>query len=268
MPTIEPIFQHGIVLMLVAFRLAGVLLFSPIVASAGIPTRAKAFLVITLAAAVFPTIEPSWHASADMTLANIAPIMVTETLIGASVGFIASIPIVAMQLGGTIMGMQMGLGLAQIYDPMNGENSGVVDQLMFYLAAAVFLMLGGLDIMFMALIGTYESVPLGSMAMHAAPVELITGILSSGYELAMRVSAPVVAIMLLETVASGVLMKTIPQINILTIGFAIKIMAGLFGLIGALMAIEVVFTDELRSVMSQLTQWTGVPSSAAGVFGG
>ncbi len=268
MPTIEPIFQHGIVLMLVAFRLAGVLLFSPIVASAGIPTRAKAFLVITLAAAVYPTIQTSWHASADMTFANILPIMVTETLIGASVGFIASIPIVAMQLGGTIMGMQMGLGLAQIYDPMNGENSGVIDQLMFYLAAAVFLMLGGLDVMFMALIGTYESVPLGAMTMQAAPVELITGILGSGYELAMRVSAPVVAIMLLETVASGVLMKTIPQINILTIGFAIKIMAGLFGLVGALLAIEVVFTDELREVMSQLTQWTGVPSSAAGVFGG
>lgn len=268
MLTVEPIYQHGITMMLVAFRLAGVLLFSPIVASTGIPTRAKAFLVITLAAAVYPAVPITWQAGADMSLATLGQIMVTETLIGASVGFIASIPIVAMQLGGTIMGMQMGLGLAQIYDPMNGENSGVVDQLMFYLAAAVFLMVGGLDVMFMAIVGTYETVPLGGMTLHAAPVELILGILHSGYELALRVSAPVVAIMFLETIASGVLMKTIPQINILSIGFAIKIMAGLFALAGALVAIEAVFTDELRMVMTEITSWTGVPSSVRGVIGG
>lgn len=269
MQTLEPIFQHGLVAMLVAFRLAGVLLFSPIVASAGIPVRAKAFLVLTLAAAVYPVVGPAWSADADITLATLGQIMVTETLIGASIGFVASIPIVAMQLGGTIMGMQMGLGLAQIYDPMNGENSSVVDQIMFYLAIAVFLMLGGLDAMFVALISTFDSVPLGSMTLHAAPVELVTGVLASGYELALRVSAPVVAIMFLETVASGVLMKTIPQINILSIGFAIKIMAGLFGLAGALVAIEAVFTDELRAVMDAIMQWSASPAKAAsGVAGG
>lgn len=269
MPTLEPIFQHGIVMMLVAFRLAGVLLFSPIVASAGIPVRAKVFLVVTLAAAVYPAIHSSWHAGTDMSLATLGQIMVTETLIGASIGFMASIPIVAMQLAGTIMGMQMGLGLAQVYDPMNGENSGVIDQLLFYLAIAVFLMIGGLDAMFGALIGTFQSVPLGAMTLHAAPVELVAGLLNAGYELALRVSAPVVAIMFLETVASGVLMKTIPQINILSIGFAIKIMAGLFAMAGSLVAVEAVFTDELRAAMDAIMQWSASPVPAAsGVTGG
>lgn len=269
MQTLEPIFQHGIVIMLVAFRLAGVLLFSPIVASAGIPVRAKVFLVVTLAAAIYPAIHGSWHAGAEMSLATLGQIMVTETLIGATIGFLASIPIVAMQLGGTIMGMQMGLGLAQVYDPMNGENSSVVDQILFYLAVAVFLKLGGLDAMFVALISTFESVPLGAMTLHAAPVEIVTGLLHSGYELALRVSAPVVAIMFLETVASGVLMKTIPQINILSIGFAIKIIAGLVAMAGSLVAIEAVFTDELRATMDAIMQWSASPTaSAAGVAGG
>lgn len=273
MDGLEPIFEHGIVTMLVAFRLAGVLLFSPIVASAGIPVRVKVFLVLSLAAAVSPVVPAGWQLSSDVTLATLGQIMVTETLIGASIGFIASIPIVAMQLGGMLMGMQMGLGLAQIFDPINGENSGVIDQLLFYFAISVFLALGGLDVMFLAIVGTFETVPLGGMTLHAAPVELIARLMNSGFDLALRVSAPVVAIMILETVASGVLMKTIPQINILTVGFAIKIIAGLAGLIGAMMAIEAVFADELRAVMGELTRWTGLPAGfggggGAGVLGG
>lgn len=268
MEGLEPIFERGIVTMLVAFRLAGVLLFSPVVASAGIPVRAKVFLVLSLAAAVSPVVPMDWHISTDVTLATLGQVMVTETLIGASIGFIASIPIVAMQLGGMLMGMQMGLGLAQIFDPVNGENSGVIDQLLFYFAVSVFLALGGLDVMFLAIVGTFETVPLGGMTLHAAPVELIARLMNSGFDLALRVSAPVVAIMIIETVASGVLMKTIPQINILTVGFAIKIIAGLAGLIGAMMAIEAVFADELRAVMAELVHWAGMPSGAAGVLGG
>jgi flagellar biosynthetic protein FliR len=271
MQTLEPLFQHGVTLMLVAFRLAGVMLFSPVVAGASVPRSAKVFLVVMFAAAIYPSLDSQWHAPPDMSMLTLAQIMFTETLIGATVGFIVSIPIVAMQLGGNIMGMQMGLGLAQVYNPIMGGNSGAIDQIMFFLAVAVFVTLGGLDIMFMSLVQTYEHIPLGGMVLEATPMDLITGLMSSAYVLAMRVAAPVLSIMFLETVASGVLMKTIPQINILSIGFAIKAVAGLIALSGALIAIESVFIDELRNTLMLLMDWANsgapVPATAGGQDG-
>ncbi|HED54749.1 MAG TPA: type III secretion protein [Phycisphaerales bacterium] len=264
MLTIEPIFQYGILLMLVAFRLGGILLMSPVVASATLPAKAKVFLVVTLAVAVFPVLNQSWHVEPSISLVTIGQLMVTETLIGAAIGFIASIPIVAMQLGGTLMGMQMGLGLAQVFNPVVGGNSGVIDQLMFYVAVAIFITLGGLDTMFLAVVRTYETIPLGSMTLHASPVDLLVGLMTSAYELALRVAAPVLAIMMLETIASGVLMKTIPQINILSIGFAIKTIAGMMALVGSLVAIQVVFEDQLRETMAVLMQWVGAGAPAVG----
>lgn len=268
MLTVEPIYQHGIMLMLVAFRLAGVLLFSPVIAGASIPNTAKVLLVVMFSATIYPTLSPEWHITPDMSLVTLGQVMFTETLIGATIGFIVTIPIVAMQLAGSIMGMQMGLGLAQVFNPEMGGNSGVVDQLMFYLAVAIFVSIGGLDIMFMSLVRTYEFIPLGHMALEATPMDLLTGLMHSAYELALRVAAPVLAIMFLETLSSGVLMKTIPQINILSIGFAIKSVAGIVGLIGALIAIESVFIDELRNTMVIVMDWITLGAPTTGVIGG
>ncbi|MEO1584432.1 MAG: flagellar biosynthetic protein FliR [Planctomycetota bacterium] len=259
MLALEPLFQHGIAMLVVAFRLAGILLFSPMLAGAAIPRRAKVFLVLTLAVAVYPGLDPTWHLPMRFSLLTVGQLMITETLIGAAIGFIASLPILAVQLGGQIMGQQMGLGLAQVFNPELETNTGVVDQLLFFSALAVFISLGGIEAIFGSLIHSYESVPLGAMTLTMIPLDMIVGVLGAGYELALRVAAPVVAIMIIETVASGVLMKTIPQINIMTVGFAIKTLAGLFALGAASAAIFTVFAEEAVSVMNALLEWSQRP---------
>ncbi len=263
-----PLYQHGIAMVIVAFRLAGLLLFSPMLAGAAIPRQAKVFLVITLAVAIYPAMPADWQMPMRFSLVTLGQLMVTEALIGAAIGLIASLPLIAVQLGGQIMGQQMGLGLAQVFNPELETNTGVVDQLLFYTALAVFISFGGVEAMFGAVMNSYESVPLGAMTLSAIPLELLVGTLSAGYELALRVAAPIVGIMVIETVASGVLMKTIPQINIMSVGFAIKTLAGLAGLAGALAAIFIVFADESASVLSSVLEWSThiLPALTSGVM--
>ncbi|MGP1271902.1 MAG: flagellar biosynthetic protein FliR [Phycisphaerales bacterium] len=254
----DPIVQHGLSVLVVAFRLAGLLLFSPVIAGAAIPASAKVFLVVVFAAAVYPALGAEWHAPPELSLVTLGQLMVTETLIGSAIGLVASLPIVGVQLGAQIMGQQMGLGLAQIFNPEMETTTGVVDQLMFYGALAVFISLGGLEAVFIAMMNTYEHLPLGAMTLHAVPLELLTGTLAAGFELAMRIAAPILAIMLIETVASGVLMKTIPQINIMSVGFALKTLAGLAALAAASASVFMVFGDEAVRVLWLLQEWTGL----------
>ena len=271
---VEPILHHGTSIMVVAFRIAGLLLFSPVLAGAAIPARAKILLVVVFATAVYPALGAGWHEPMHFSLVTLGQLMVTETLIGAAIGLVASLPIVGIQLGAQIMGQQMGLGLAQIFNPEIETTTGVVDQLMFYAALAVFISMGGMEAIFVTMMNTYDHVPLGAMTLRAVPLELLVGTLSAAFELAMRVAAPILAIMLVETIASGVLMKTIPQINIMSVGFAIKTLAGLAALTAASASIFMVFGDEAERVLWLISEWTGLgglsPGSvpAQGVTGG
>ncbi|MEM9166981.1 MAG: flagellar biosynthetic protein FliR, partial [Planctomycetota bacterium] len=246
---VEVLITHGLGMLVVAFRLSGLLLFSPVLAGAAVPRQAKIALVFMLAAAVYPGLAVEWQQPLNLSLVTLGQLMVTETLIGAAIGFVASLPIVAAQVAGQIMGQQMGLGLAQVFNPEFETDTGVVDQLMFFSALAVYISLGGLEAIFVAMMNTYDHVPLGGMTLTSIPLELSVGMLSSGFEIAFRVAMPVVAIMVVETVASGVLMKTIPQINILSVGFSIKTLAGLFALAIATAGMYFVLAGEAERVL-------------------
>lgn len=264
---LSPLFQHGIAVLIVAFRLTGLLIFSPMLAGAAIPRQAKIILVVTLAFAIYPALPTTWQMPMQFSLLTVAQLFVTETLIGAAIGFIASLPILAVQLGGQIMGQQMGLGLAQVFNPELATNTGVIDQLLFYTALAVFISFGGIEATFSALMNTYESVPLGAMTLTAIPFDLMVGTLASGFELALRIAAPILGIMIIETVATGVLMKTIPQINIMSVGFSLKTLAGLFGLSAALATIFIVFADEAARMLASMIEWsTRIEPLAAGAI--
>jgi len=58
------------------------------------------------------------------------------------------------------------------------------------------------------------------------PLESLVGLVSSGLELSVRVAAPVTGVILLLAITLGALSKTMPQINVMSVGFALKIMAG------------------------------------------
>ncbi|MEO0631274.1 MAG: hypothetical protein AAFY46_11195, partial [Planctomycetota bacterium] len=62
-------------------------------------------------------------------------------------------------------------------------------------------------------------------------------------------------------------MKTIPQINIMSVGFSLKTLAGLFGLSAALATIFIVFADEAARMLASMIEWsTRIEPLAAGAI--
>src|SRR5690606_26729433 len=149
-------------------------------------------------------------------LIMLVPLVVGETLIGMTIGLIVSIPVVSVQMGGLLMGQQMGLGIANVFNPAVDTEGDIVGQILLYLALSSFLALGGLESMHLALAESFAQAPIGTMSAGRAPLDLIVALTASGYELALRVAAPVMCILFLETLVIGFLMKTVPQLNILS----------------------------------------------------
>jgi flagellar biosynthetic protein FliR len=248
--SLEPILPHLPAFMLVLFRLSGIFLFAPALGSTAIPVRVKVLLALVLAFCIYPVIPP--QAPLGLSLMTLPAVIGSELLIGLIIGYGASLPLVALQMGGLLMGQQLGLGLARVYNPEFNEETEVIGQFLFLTALTIFLLLNGHHAMLSALIGSFQTVPLGGYMPDGNILLLITGLLTSMLELAIRVAAPLLTLVFLESVAMGFIARTVPQINILSLGFPLRIMAGLILTIAIVAGMSDAFQLSMRQTMNAL----------------
>ncbi|MEM9063912.1 MAG: flagellar biosynthetic protein FliR [Planctomycetota bacterium] len=240
---------------LVVVRLSGIFIVSPLLGSSSILPRSKALLAVGMAAAIYPSLPEHTRFPLDVSLFGLLPLIVLELLIGYVIGTVAALPALGAQMGGQVIGYEMGLSLAQSFNPELETNADVIGQLFFFAGTTLFVISGGVDAMYSVLVATFEMVPPGGFVTGMAPLELYLGSLNAAMELALRISAPVVAIALLSLLAMGFIMKSMPAMNILAVGFAIKILAGFAILIPAAgLLLSLAFELQEDAVM-ELRRW-------------
>jgi len=255
MPSVEPIFWHPVPFLLVVTRLGGLFVLTPLLANRGVPARARMMLALTRGAAVYAAVPNAWQSAPQVSLLMVAPLLVSELLIGMAMGFVAAVPIMALDLGGFIVGHQMGMGLARAYNPEADVDTDLLGQLLMYLGLGAFLAMGGLEAVFLALARTFDRIPPGGFVAGDIPLTPLLGVLTSGFELAIRVSAPAMGIVLLLLIAMGFVMKTMPQINVLSVGFTVKIMFGLLMLAASVAAVQQAASDQIAATLRELVSW-------------
>jgi flagellar biosynthesis protein FliR len=255
--TSQAILDHIPAALLVIVRVGGLMVFGPLFGSNIIPTRVKAFLAVALGLAAYPLLAESAlrDVHLDLNLWTLAPVIATEGLVGLVIGFVANLPLTALTGGGLIMGQQMGLGFGQLFNPAIDDEADVIGQMLFYMAMVGFLMAGGHETLLLTVLHSFQRIPLGGFVPHEDLISLVCGLTLSSLELALRVAAPLLAIVFLESVAMGLLAKTVPQLNILSLGFPLRILVGLAIVAIGLVVINDVATDHIREMFDSLFQW-------------
>lgn len=256
MPSLEPLFPYLFPYLLVVARLAGLFMFAPLMSSLAVPMKVKGLLVLALSAAIFPAVPAAFKQTPVMDLFTLLPLVLSESMIGFVVGLIASAPIMAMQAAGVVTSQQLGFGLGQTYNPTLESESDAIGQLFSYLGLSTFLAVGGIEGSFIAVLNTFKLVPVGSFTTSMIPSELIIGSLSGGLELAVRMSAPVMAIIALLLVVFGFLSRTMPALNVMTVGFTVKIVAAIAILIVSMRATGMAVGEETAAVLRELLVWS------------
>lgn len=271
---LTPILNHLPAWLLVMFRITGIFMMAPMFGSRTIPAKIKILFALGLSIAIYPILlspgkpaaVPGLEASLlgarppsvpvfidhGLSLWTVAPAVAMELMVGLLIGYSVSLPLVGMQMGGRIIDQQMGLGVAGIFNPELNEQSGVVSQFFFITALAIFLISGGHYVILATLVDSFGQVPLGGFRPDGHMLDLIIGLLASMFDMALRVGAPLLCLIFLQTVAMGFVARTVPQMNILSIGFALRIMVGALLLIGAVKIMAGVFEDGLLSALDSI----------------
>ena len=149
-----------------------------------------------------------------------------EIIFGLAMGMILSFIFVAVQWGGEIMGQQMGLNLGQTFDPQFGSAGSMVGDIYFFLALTTFLAINGHLRDAARRLRNFTALPPLSVGINVNIVGMITGLFQGATLLAMQLAAPVLVTMLIVDVVLGFIGKTVPQLNIMSAGLALRSLVG------------------------------------------
>ena len=81
--------------------------------------------------------------------------------------------------------------------------------------------------MIRGLADSFNVIPIGAMTFSPAAANGLLFVFSAVIMAALKISAPVVGIIFITDVAMGIMGRTVPQMNIFNVGFALKLVVGL-----------------------------------------
>jgi flagellar biosynthetic protein FliR len=240
------------VYVLVLFRIAGMMVWAPLLGSQQIPKRVKALMACVLAAGVTPGLSLS--VSLPQTPWGLALAIGGEIIFGAAMGMILSLIFIAAQWAGEIIGQQMGLSLGQTFDPQYGANGSMIGDVYFFLALLIFLGINGHHAMLQGVYDSFQVLPLASVGMDRPLFGMLIGLFQGATVLAMQLAAPILVTMLVLDVVLGFVGKTVPQLNIMTAGISLRSLVGIAVLVVGLSMTSSVLRNSLFGAMKAVYQ--------------
>ncbi|MBC8003318.1 MAG: flagellar biosynthetic protein FliR [Opitutaceae bacterium] len=226
--------------MMVFVRVGAMLSVFPVFSDPNFPKRVRLALAALIAWLVVPTL-PSMNIDVS-NLWSLVRVIGLETMIGLLLGFSSKMIFYALDMAGGIVANEIGLQLPASVNPMSGGQVTAPGMLLNYLAAVIWL---SLDLHHWLLLGfqrTYFFLPVGGAHLSEALLIDLLARFRGVFVVALQMAAPVMAVSFIISLVFSVLGRAVPQMNVFSESFAVRILAGLavFGLTIQLMAQHIV----------------------------
>jgi flagellar biosynthetic protein FliR len=232
----------GPVFLLIAARALAMIEVAPLLSSESIPQVAKLALAGFTAFAVLPTAEIFMAANSPYGIITLPGgettdlryepfsfrfilLIIGEGIIGLITGFYLTIIFATFSTAGQFFSLQMGFGASETFDPIGQIENPLMGQYFNLVSMLIFLIIGGFSQLFLG--GFWRSVQTINIISLVEGRESVIGMLTSGLSRlfldAMIISMPILGTLFLTSLATGLISKAAPQINILSEGFPLSI---------------------------------------------
>lgn len=232
-----------VVTLLLTVRLAVVAALLPLISGRTVPVLWRLALAGVVAAACAPAVLAD---TPELPAVLTWQLMVREAITGAVIGLLLSfavgIPFAAVRFAGQIIGVQIGFSMVNTVDPQGGAQVTVLAQLYYLLAVLLFFAFDLHHLLVGTLVQSCRLAPLFGTVDGTAGSWLLVQEFGEFFKLGLILATPTVLVLLLVSASMGFVVKTVPQINILVVGFPIQIAVGL-----AVMGLSLVFFGRVVS---------------------
>lgn len=248
--------------VLVLTRISGVFLVSPFFAAPAIPRRVRVLLASTIALAI-TTLHGPRTLPPIGNLAQLVVLMAREAALGLILAVAVLISFQAIQLAGQLITHLGGLSVGDLFDPNTNSSVPIMSQLLYWVALAIFLVVGGHRQVMRALLDLFAVYPPGYVELPDDALSGVVALVGSSFEAAWRVASPIAVALLLAMVVLGLLGRTLPQLNILAVGLGTNALITLAGLMVTGGMVVWVFQTHHEQVMESVEAWLRLGSTVA-----
>lgn len=246
MDILQVLLQESDKFMLLMARFAGIAA-APIYSTRNLPGLWKASFVLflTLVAWQFGLSDAY---QVPNNIGTYFVVFIGEVLIGLIVALVAQFFFAAIQLSGQVLDTQMGFGIMNVIDPLNGTQAPLMGNFKYIIAILVFLQVDGHHYLVQALFDSYQVIPIGEIFFENGFISYLISYFGSIFVIGMKLALPVLGTLLFTDIILGIMSRTVPQMNIFMIGMPVKILLGL----GVLLVVIPLYIYLLNTLISDL----------------
>ena len=206
-------------------RLLGFFRLAPVFNRKEIPGMVKISLALLLSIVLTCVVKP------DVTIIKESFVLsiFLNMVVGAMLGYVAQLILLAIDAGGDMVNMQMGLSSAMVLDPTTSSQVSIVGKCFSFLGLLIFIQLGGVYWLLNAFMRSFEIFPLDATIVPLAKLvnlDYVVDLSSNVLYMGLQIASPILLATLGQDIILGVISKTAPQVNVFQLSFLFKPVLG------------------------------------------
>ena len=242
--------------MLVFARIGTMLMLLPGLGELMVPARLRLTSALVLAAVMLPLHRDAYR----IDLQSIGPVLVLlaeEMLVGAVLGMTARLTIAALQVAGSVVAQQLGLGFVTAVDPTQGQQGVLIGNFLTILGITLLFATNLHHLVIAALDDSYTLFLPGEVPLTGDMAALTTRTLAGAFRVGVQLSAPFLVFGLLFNLGLGLLSRLMPQMQVFFVGVPLSILLGFLILFLVLAAMMGTYLGSVEDVLRELAPHAG-----------
>ncbi len=237
--------------MLAFARIGAMVMLMPGLGEANIPVRIKLSIALLLTLIILPLHRSAYHIDME-SMSALVVLMLHEIIIGIVLGATARVTLSALQVAGSIIAQQMGLGFVTSVDPTQGQQGLLVGNFLTILGVTLLFATDSHHLVIAALNESYTIFSPGETMASGDVAALATRAFAAAFRIGLQLSAPFLVFGLVFNIGLGVLARLMPQMQVYFVGVPLSIFAGFLILGFVLAAMMGTFLDYFIGVMHDM----------------
>ncbi|MEA2927883.1 MAG: flagellar biosynthesis protein FliR [Hyphomicrobiales bacterium] len=236
-------------------RVGTMVMLLPGLGEMSVPVRMRLVIALLLAAVLFPL----HRAAYAIDLRAPGPVLISlgqELLIGLVLGLTARLTISALQVAGSVVAQQLGLGFVTTVDPTQGQQGIILGNFLTILGITLIFATDLHHMVIAALHDSYRLFRPGEVPVAGDVAMLVTRIIGGAFRVGIQLAAPFLVFGLVFNLALGVLSRLMPQMQVFFVGVPLSILIGFLILLLVVGAMMGGFLSYVEGVLRELAPYS------------
>jgi flagellar biosynthetic protein FliR len=199
---------------------------------------------------------PLHRAAYHVDLSAMAPLLVTmvhEIIIGVVLGATARMTLAALQVAGSVIAQQLGLGFVTSIDPTQGQQGALLGNFLTILGLTLLFATDMHHLIIAALNDSYIIFAPGALLPSGDVASLATRAFATAFKIGIQLSAPFIVFGIVFNLGLGVLARLMPQMQVYFVGVPLSILGGFLILAVIITTMMGTFLEYFGGVLHEMT---------------